>query len=69
MTSRGATRTVVLTVDVGPGELIDVDIGGVEVVVWRGESGVLCAVVFAVMLAAVLYAAWIGISNFSRIHV
>ncbi len=34
-----------------------------------GLPGVLCAVVFAVMLAAVLYAAWIGISNFSRIHV
>lgn len=29
----------------------------------------LCIVVFVVMFAAVVYAAWIGISNFSRIHV
>lgn len=29
----------------------------------------LSLVVFALMLAAILYAAWIGIANFSRIHV
>lgn len=29
----------------------------------------LCAVVFLVMLAALLYAGWIGVSNLSRIHV
>ena len=29
----------------------------------------LCLVVFLVMLSAVLYAAWVGISNYSRIHV
>jgi hypothetical protein len=29
----------------------------------------LCIVVFLVMLIAVLYGAWIGISNYSRIHV
>jgi hypothetical protein len=29
----------------------------------------LCIVVFLVMLAAVLYGAWIGITNYSRIHV
>jgi hypothetical protein len=34
-----------------------------------GIAGALCIVVFVVMLAALLYAAWIGVSNFSRIHV
>ena len=34
-----------------------------------GLTRVLCIVVFVVMLAAVVYAAWIGISNYSRIHV
>ena len=29
----------------------------------------LCVVVLIVMFAAVVYAAWIGASNFSRIHV
>lgn len=29
----------------------------------------LCAVVFAAMVIAVIYAAWIGISNYSRIGV
>ena len=29
----------------------------------------LCVVVFLVMLTAVLYGAWVGISNYSRIHV
>jgi DNA-binding transcriptional regulator of glucitol operon len=29
----------------------------------------LCIVVFLVMAIAVLYGAWIGISNYSRIHV
>jgi hypothetical protein len=29
----------------------------------------LCAVIVVIMCAAVLYAAWIGISNFSRIGV
>jgi hypothetical protein len=29
----------------------------------------LCIVVFLVMLTAVLYAAWIGVTNYSRIHV
>ena len=38
------TRTVVLTATLAPGELIDVDIDGTEVVVWRGASGALCAV-------------------------
>ena len=30
---------------------------------------ILCVVVFIVMFAALIYAAWIGVSNFSRIHV
>jgi hypothetical protein len=30
---------------------------------------ILCLVVFVVMFTAVLYAAWVGISNYSRIHV
>jgi hypothetical protein len=34
-----------------------------------GLTRALCIVVFAVMFAALLYAAWIGVSNFSRIHV
>ena len=34
-----------------------------------GLTRILCVVVFIVMVAAVLYAAWIGVSNFSRIHV
>ena len=29
----------------------------------------LCALIVVIMIAAVLYAAWIGISNFSRIGV
>jgi hypothetical protein len=29
----------------------------------------LCVVIFIVMLAALVYAGWIGVSNFSRIHV
>lgn len=29
----------------------------------------LCLVILVLMLAALLYAGWIGISNFSRIHV
>jgi len=29
----------------------------------------LCIVIFIVMLAALVYAGWIGVSNFSRIHV
>jgi hypothetical protein len=29
----------------------------------------LCIVIFIVMLAAVLYAGYIGVTNFSRIHV
>ncbi|MEO7272045.1 MAG: hypothetical protein ABI211_08570 [Vicinamibacterales bacterium] len=35
----------------------------------RGLTRALCVVVLAVMIAAVLYAAWIGVINFSRIHV
>jgi hypothetical protein len=34
-----------------------------------GLTRALCIVVFLVMLAALVYAAWIGISNYSRIHV
>ena len=34
-----------------------------------GLTRVLCVVVFVVMLAAFFYAAWIGISNYSRIRV
>jgi hypothetical protein len=30
---------------------------------------ILCVVVFAIIAAAVVYAAWIGISNYSRIGV
>lgn len=29
----------------------------------------LCAVILLVMLAALVYAGWIGVSNYSRIHV
>jgi hypothetical protein len=29
----------------------------------------LCLVIFLVMLAALIYAAWIGVTNYSRIHV
>jgi hypothetical protein len=29
----------------------------------------LCVVIFIVMLAALLYAGWIGVTNYSRIHV
>jgi hypothetical protein len=29
----------------------------------------LCVVIFIVMLAALVYAGWIGVTNFSRIHV
>ena len=35
----------------------------------NGLTRALCIVVFIVMLAALAYAAWIGISNYSRIHV
>jgi hypothetical protein len=34
-----------------------------------GLTRILCVVVFIVMFAALLYAGWIGVSNFSRIHV
>jgi hypothetical protein len=34
-----------------------------------GLTRALCIVVFIVMLAALLYAVWIGITNYSRIHV
>ena len=34
-----------------------------------GLTRILCVVVFIVMFAALVYAAWIGVSNFSRIHV
>jgi hypothetical protein len=34
-----------------------------------GITRALCIVVFVVMLAALVYAAWIGILNYSRIHV
>jgi len=34
-----------------------------------GLTKILCVVVFIVMFAALLYAGWIGVSNFSRIHV
>ena len=34
-----------------------------------GLTRILCVVVFIVMFAALLYAGWIGASNFSRIHV
>ena len=34
-----------------------------------GLTRALCIVVFVVMLAALLYAAWIGVTNYSRIHV
>ena len=29
----------------------------------------LCVVIFLVMLLSLIYAGWIGISNYSRIHV
>ena len=38
-------------------------------VVRSGLTRILCVVVFIVMFAALIYAAWIGVSNFSRIHV
>ena len=34
-----------------------------------GLTRALCLVVFIVMLAALVYAAWIGVINYSRIHV
>ena len=34
-----------------------------------GLTRALCIIVFIVMLAALFYAAWIGISNYSRIRV
>jgi hypothetical protein len=34
-----------------------------------GLTRALCIVVFVVMLAALVYAAWIGIINYSRIRV
>lgn len=34
-----------------------------------GLTRLLCLVVFIVMAAAVVYAGWIGVINFSRIHV
>lgn len=38
-------------------------------VLGTGLTRALCIVVFIVMFAAVVYGAWIGIINFSRIHV
>jgi len=38
-------------------------------VVGTGLTRALCVLVFIVMLAAVVYAAWVGVTNFSRIHV
>ena len=37
--------------------------------VGTGFTRALCVIVLIVMFAAVVYAAWIGVSNFSRIHV
>ena len=34
-----------------------------------GLTRALCIVVLVVMFVAFLYAAWIGVSNYSRIHV
>jgi hypothetical protein len=34
-----------------------------------GLTRTLCIVVFLVMFAALTYAAWIGLANYSRIHV
>lgn len=34
-----------------------------------GLTRILCLVVFIIMFAALIYAGWIGVSNFSRIHV
>ncbi len=34
-----------------------------------GLTRTLCIVVFVVMFAALIYAAWIGVENYSRIHV
>jgi hypothetical protein len=34
-----------------------------------GLTRALCLVVLVVMFAALVYAAWIGVSNYSRIHV
>ena len=57
-----------------PGTSIASDARGVSG--WRNHwfpeqvsSRALCVVVFIVMLAALVYAAWIGVGNFSRIHV
>lgn len=38
-----STRRAVLTVAVPPGTIVDLEVDGTEVVVWRGASGVLCA--------------------------
>jgi len=38
-------------------------------VVGTSLTRALCVVVFIVMLAALVYAAWVGVTNFSRIHV
>jgi hypothetical protein len=34
-----------------------------------GLTRTLCLIVFVVMFAALIYAAWIAIGNYSRIHV
>jgi hypothetical protein len=34
-----------------------------------GLTRTLCIIVFVVMFAALIYAAWIGVVNYSRIHV
>jgi len=34
-----------------------------------GLTRSLCIIVFVVMLAALVYAAWIGVGNYARIHV
>jgi len=39
----GASRTAVLTTAVPVGSIVELEIDGVEVVVWRGASGRLCA--------------------------
>jgi hypothetical protein len=35
----------------------------------RGLQRLLCIIVLVVIVLATLYATWVGISNFSRIHV
>jgi hypothetical protein len=35
----------------------------------RGLTQTLCIIVFIVMFAAFVYATWVGVSNYSRIHV